>query len=341
MGNSGNRLTNAEKYQILIRYMRFRDRPLLPDGIDASVYLARPRLEEAISAPLRMGRNVLVLGDAGAGKSTLLRRVAALLDRSDRPAVVVNGAMARDAGELLELVGAALDERFPQEGDSGHLERRSSVVGLVEAVRHLARPAPVAILVDDPGEAAYEVFGRLRDELWAVGHVWLVAARPRDSAPLRTPPADAFWGRVVEIPPLSYAETEGLLRRGLTDEEYQRVDVERPLSGAHPRYVIRWAQDALEPEDAEAGPPLGWHLRQASGLGRSESMAVAELQGIGRPVSAHDPELLERLGWSRPYAQRVLANLEEHGLLRSIPERSDKPGRPRKLYELDPHPTAA
>lgn len=63
---------------------------------------------------------------------------------------------------------------------------------------------------------------------------------------------------------------------------------------------------------------------------------MIEIQGLGRPVSVHDADLLDRLGWSRPYAQRILSTLEANGILRSIPERRDAPGRPRKLYELNP-----
>ena len=68
--------------------------------------------------------------------------------------------------------------------------------------------------------------------------------------------------------------------------------------------------------------------------------AMVELLGLGRPVSAHDPELLERLGWTRPYAQRILAHLESAGLVRSMPERGgERAGRPRKLYEPNPNAT--
>jgi predicted transcriptional regulator len=48
--------------------------------------------------------------------------------------------------------------------------------------------------------------------------------------------------------------------------------------------------------------------------------------------------LLDRLGWSRAYAQRMLSHLEDARLLRSIPERRDRPARPRKLYEPNPNP---
>jgi len=322
--------------------MRFRDRPLLVDGLDADLYLDRPELEARIVAPLRDGRNVLVLGDAGSGKSTLLRKAVSVLEQERHPAVLVNAAPADDAASLLELVDEALEERLVDRPQTPSPETGSRTARLLRAARRLRREQSAAILVDgliDPN-LGYDLFGRLRDELWSSGHSWAVAVRARDSAVLRTPPADAFWTTVVEIPTLTPEETEGLLKLGLSPQEQNTVDANRPIAGVHPRYLIRWAQDLLDHgEHSElAASPWHLHLEKASDLGRSEAMAVAELQGLGRPVSAHDSELLERLGWSRPYAQRILSGLEERGLLRSIPERRDKAGRPRKLYELNPTP---
>jgi energy-coupling factor transporter ATP-binding protein EcfA2 len=321
--------------------MRFRDRPLLVDGLDTALYVARPDLERRLLAPLLQDRNVLLLGEAGSGKSTLLRKSIAVLESQDRPAVPVSAALARDAHELLSLVDVALRERLGDREQDRAAVPISSGRGLLADVRRLPRSVPAVILVDgllDP-EVGYDVFGRLRDELWALGHAWALAIRPRDSATLRTPPADAFWGAVVEIPPLNHEETERLLRLGLDDHEYHQVDRDRSIAGAHPRSVIRDAQALLDRDAGAAGPSMGPELsRRASLLGRSEGMAMAELQGIGRLVSAHDPELLERLGWSRAYAQRILSHLEAARLVRSIPERSDRPGRPRKLYEPNPDP---
>ena len=325
--------------------MLFRDRPLLPDGLDEDLYVERPRLEAGILAPLCAGRNVLVLGEPGAGKTTLLHRIAGALERADRPAVLVNGSLADDASEVLELVDTALEERLPRESPPVPVDEGPASSRLLRRARRLERKRLATIIVDDLADpdSCFDLFGRLRDELWRLGHSWAVAVRPRDSAALRTPPADAFWARVVEIPPLSQEETDRLLLGGLTGEEYMTLDADQPISGVHPRYVIHWAQDMLEPVEHQDGRRLEpqWHFERASELGRSEAMAVAELQALDRPVSAHDPELLERLGWSRPYAQRILSNLEEHELVRSIPERRDKPGRPRKLYELNPSPTRA
>lgn len=312
--------------------MRFRDRPLLVDGLDAALYLERPDLERRVVEPLQSGRNVLLLGEPGAGKSTLLRRVAGLLRRDGHEAVIVNAALARDASALLDLVDDALPGGVPG------APQRATSSGLLDAARRLRRPAPVAILLDGllDAEIGYDLFGRLRDELWELGHPWAVAVRPRDSGVLRSPPADAFWARVVEIAPLDREETDRLLRLGLDDAEYEIARRHRVLAHHHPRAVIRDAQQILTRGPGPAESTNEQLLARAAELGRSEAMAMAELQGLGRPVSAHDPELLDRLGWSRSYAQRVLSRLEAGDLLRTIPERDDRPGRPRKLYEPRP-----
>lgn len=321
--------------------MRFRDRPLLVDGLDAGLYLERPELEARLVDPLLADRNVLLLGEAGSGKSTLLRKAASLLESRGRPAILVNGAVAQDAAGLLELVDAALRQRVGDGQGGQGPEPGPASTGLLQATRRLRRASPVAILLDGliDAEIGYDVFGRLRDELWEAGHPWAVAVRPRDSGTLRTPPGDAFWAAVVEIPPLDRDQIERLLRLGLDKREYRLVDRDRDIAGAHPRSVIRSAQEILsrgtEPAITVSGQDL---LERASALGRSEAMAMAELQGLGRPVSTHDEDLLERLGWSRPYAQRILSHLESNGLLRTMPERSDRAGRPRKLYEPNPDP---
>jgi hypothetical protein len=278
---------------------------------------------------------VLLLGEAGSGKTTLLRHAAGELEIAGRQVVVVNAGLAADVDGLLALVDSELDT---EAGDGGSVRAADGTesASLLAAVRRLRRAEPATILVDGllDSEVAYDLFGRLRDELWELGHSWLVTTRPRDSAPLRTPPADAFWGAVVEIPLLSVSEIAELLRRGLDEDEYRLVDdaVEWVITGAHPRTVIRTAQFALSGGGAKAG--IDELTRRAAALGRSEELALAELIGMGHPVSAHDPELLQHLGWSRPYAQRMLSKLEDEGLLRSIPERdTDRLGRPRKLYE--------
>jgi type II secretory pathway predicted ATPase ExeA len=324
--------------------MLFRDRPLLVDGVDRDLYLPRPALERRVIEPVLAWKNVLLLGDAGSGKSTLLRKLAIELEARGRPTVTVRAAVAESLLDLLQLLDAELERRVARDSPRAERDGLPDTARLVDAARALARDAPAVILLDgldemaDPG-VGYDLFGRLRDELWGLGHAWIVTARTQVSGSLRTPPAAAFWSVVVEIPPLNDEERDELIDRGLTEPERELAADRLPLrwegSAVHPRLVIRTVEELLSAEasDATEREPWDWHLMRARELGRSEEIALMELIGLGRPASAHDRELLARLGWSRPYAQRVLSNLERSGVVRSIAERRDEPGRPRKLYE--------
>jgi len=59
------------------------------------------------------------------------------------------------------------------------------------------------------------------------------------------PPANAFWGAVVEIAPFDQDEATALLRRGLDQDEYTRVNRDRPLAGIFPRALIRAPRKAV------------------------------------------------------------------------------------------------
>ena len=254
--------------------------------------------------------------------------------------MIINAAVADDAAGLLDLVDAGLDEPLNSGRDIDEAAPESKGQGLLRAARRLRRDDPKVILVDGliDTDIGYDVFGRLRDELWALGHTWAVAVRPRDSAALRTPPADAFWSTVIEIPPLQPEETERLLRLGLTDDELSTGNrhgrsparIRAPRS-APPR--TSWIEAATLTRHPRLGGRSTSREHRCSG---ERGDGRPKLQGLGRPVSAHDPELLEPLGWSRPYAQRILSHLEEGGVLRSIPERSDRAGHTAQLYELNP-----
>jgi predicted transcriptional regulator len=318
--------------------MLFRDRPLNPDQLDASIYVEREELENELVAPLLQGRNVLLLGSAGSGKTTLMRRAARRVEVDGTRVVWVNAALARSAEELLAMVAVGFGQEEAEAASSGPT-RNSRLLALT---RGIAAHPPGVIVVDglDEAESAFDLFGRLRDELWAAGHAWLVSTRPEDAAPLRTPPAEAFWGAVVEIPPLSLFEIQEFIARGLEPNEHLDLANGLPLAGQTPRILIRALEAALASSD-ETDTPIQTLIDRASDLGRSEGMAMVELIGLGRPASVWDPELTERLGWSRAYAQRVFAHLELEGLVRSFPERrGEQGGRPRKVYEPNPRALA-
>jgi hypothetical protein len=75
-----------------------------------------------------------------------------------------------------------------------------------------------------------------------------------------------------------------------------------------------------------------WRLDEvAARLGRPATMLVAELLSLG-PVSASDPVLLAKLGWTRPRLLQVLQQLEEARVAQS--ERAKVDGKSRRLFWL-------
>lgn len=312
--------------------MNLRNRPLLPAGIDWDLYVPRPDLENALVDAVEDERNTLVLGPAGSGKTTLLRKLWSD-QRGERPTAWVDGGAAETALDLLALVARELPSDRVLRKQPAMDESVPNAVRLVDAIDALPKEAPALIIIDDlVGEqAAYDLFGRLRDRLWSLPHVWIAAARPGAAGALRTPPADAFWSQIVEVPEMSGDEIDDLLKRGLNKQE---VSVLRDTSiwpvRATPRSVVRWAQDML---DDPIGARASTETDRTAGLPRQAAMALAELDAMGRPASASDAELLKRLGWSRPYAARWLAYLEREGFARSFHAASSGQGRPPKLYE--------
>lgn len=103
---------------------------------------------------------------------------------------------------------------------------------------------------------------------------------------------------------------------------------------ATPRELLHITRAALESATyaGSATQAIAELDARASALGRPAAMAYAELRSLG-PVSASDPRLLDRLGWTRERAVQVLNRMEDEGVLESFTERSQR-GRPRKLYRI-------
>jgi hypothetical protein len=268
-----------------------------------------------------------------------LYKLAADLQQRGVPVVVVNAAPARDVAELLALIADALG--LPPLPPDPSLA--TPVVTLVRAARHLAQAPPATvILVDaDDVDPLYELFGRLREELWALPHQWIVEAETAQGAALSQPPASAFFSVQRRVDELDEGQIDELLRRGLDDGERRTVcsATIMPLRD-YPREVIRHARGALSgtlERELEAE-----RLRDelATSLGRRAHMALKEVEARREPVAADDGVLLARMGWTRGHAARTLAQMEDSGLLQSFDARvgGSAGGRPRRLYLPNPDP---
>jgi hypothetical protein len=276
----------------------------------------------------------------------VLRWLRARVREAGRSCAFVNASLAGDVASFADLVADAITEesgsvpaglRAPSDATAPRAVR------LLHDVRRLSTPEPVVVLVDGLTDAtlAHDWFGRLRDELWALGHTWVVTARPLEAAPFRSPPADAFWSLVLELPRLTPAERDAMLEQGLDPAERRLVDGAQLPADLTPRQLVALVRAILSQSGergATADLEIQWRKRRedAATLGRPEALALGQLEAIGHPVSAHDADLLGALDWSRAYAQRILGRLEDAGLVRVIPERNGGQGRPRKLYEPAP-----
>ncbi|HLI55962.1 MAG TPA: ATP-binding protein [Actinomycetota bacterium] len=310
--------------------MEISGRPLLDTKPDQALVAGRAADAAEIIAAAERRRNVLVLGERGSGKTTLLRQVAYELRQRhpEAPPAFVSGAQAGTARELVNLIGRRLG-LVPAAAGSAEEE-----VDLAEAVHRLQGAAVKkgrrTILIDEPPPAAAQtLFGRLRDEVWQLPFVWIVAAGQRDAGTYREPPIDAFFDRVTVLAPLD-REAQAALLTARAGEAGRRLA--RKIDEGNPRRLLAMARAALQDGSAPADLSAGQARRQAAAaeLGRPASMLLAELEALGA-ASASDPALLERLGWTRTRAVQVLGQLHAAGLV-SASEVKGAAGRPRKVY---------
>lgn len=318
-------------------------RPLRADPADTQFLIVRRETESVVTA-VRRGMNVLVLGERGMGKTTFVNDVATRLKADEGEVVVLNGALLSTSS--LEIVRAVIDSlrmpfnlrrvlsvagRQPVADMSPEARIAEARYGLRELTKMMNGRRAYVILDDASPERIYSLLGRLRDEVWNTGLVWIVAGDAQHEPAYMRSPADAFFERVVVLRPLDLAEQLELVRRRLEDDgpaELAGVTVE----SGNPRALLTVLRDAVD-DGIDIASSLEERSRRetrASALGAVEGMMLVEIEDGAQP-SASDPEWLKRFGVSRQRAQQALATLEREGLVEAA--RLPGPnGRPRKVY---------
>lgn len=307
------------------------------------------RILEAVTGG---GYNVLLVGDRGSGKTSLLAQTARRLRESHWDTAAVSGRLATDAREFLSLVRYSLDRaRGERVGQSGAADSRAelappregptqegeALLELVDGIRQAMNGRPdTAVLVDELPSAsvAHTVFGRLRDEMWALPLSWVVTAQDTERPLYLRPPTDAFFEVVVDLEPLGSSEAVELLRRRLDPGDSTPVDELGRAGAGNPRRTLALARQVLAEGVSldEAVRSENERGERFASLSSSAQRLVGELQANG-PASASDEGLLRRLGWTRGRTSQVLAELEREHMVESTVEPSGH-GRPRKVYEL-------
>ncbi|HEX3238959.1 MAG TPA: AAA family ATPase [Solirubrobacterales bacterium] len=320
-------------------------RPLIDTAADSRLYAPR-REHRVLKKSVEQRLNVLLTGTRGSGKTTLLRQLLLDLRNDGHAAVFVDGKLASDAYSFLQLVrfqlGEApnlpqiLRERYSQAfAPRPNLGDANALLDLIDSMR-VPEEAPerTALLIDGlpSPQIAHTLFGRLRDELWQLPFNWVIAVEDRERAALLEPPADAFFDRQIDLSPLGAGEQMAILERRVELTDRRALESLIEASDGNPRMLLALARDTLEGGEAIEDLLSARAMREmrASNLSRPASMLLAELESMGS-ASASDEELLKRMGWTRPRAAQVFAELEGADLVTSREEKGHG-GRPRKVY---------
>jgi hypothetical protein len=324
--------------------MLLNGRPLYDNQADESLFVHVPQWDSLIRA-IERRLNVLLLGGWGSGKTSLLHQVQLVLRRHEERVVFVEGTGATNVLELGSRIRNALVGQPSAVAEAGSviqaLGAGKAVPGgasrqLASQLEAIGEAPPSVILVDGPSspEAAYDLFGRMRDVLWQQPHCWVLALEARHRSAVLKPPADAFFDLVVPLEGWSTNALAELLSRRAEGELSGRL-ITAAAAGADgsPRQALRaLSYGVVNGEDpAVLLNERGRLLDQAAQLGRAPSMLLAELLDR-RQASPSDADLQESLGVTRARLTQMFHQLADHGLVVSETERGTGPGRPRTVY---------
>lgn len=312
---------------------------------DEDLYVQRSHDLAQIEAGLSYGFNVIVLGERGGGKTTLLNAFERHVMEEQLASfgiVLVTGGAVSSTAEALDGIARALD---PSGVDVAGAQAQvlSALDPLIAAYERLAHVVsrrehhPIVLLDHLPAPLCWELFGRLRDELWTLDLRWVLAGNLDEQARLLAPPADAFFEHTIYLTPFNEQEIVELLARRDDLDGQIAGDVRRSIAErceGNPSRALALARRAVLAEDPLAAVLRGTVVDQVEReLGRPAGRLADDLARNG-PAGPSDQDLLRRLGWSRPRAYQVFEQLERAGYVESSAERTGQPGRPRSTYRL-------
>lgn len=335
--------------------LQISQRPLQATAADAELFVDRERECGKLERAVRLQLNALVLGERGSGKTSLLHHLERKLRDDGADVRFVEASSADTVEDLVDLLHTAVRGR-PRDPMDKAVATLAGERGTPASLRRLGEASgkvPLVLLIDSlvKPQVVHGLFGQQRDELWQLPFRWVVAGNEADRNRYLEPPADSFFDVIVELNELSVDDAADLLLRRATASGAADPAAEvlrgvtallaQRVTPRTPRQLLSAARSTLlADEDPTTTVQNLYALQQyAAGLGRPAASLFTELMNMG-PVSASDERLLDRLGWTRARVVQVLKQLENEGLVVASTETKGQ-GRPRKLYEVNPHHNAA
>lgn len=331
--------------------LQLSQRPLSASSADAALFVGREREIDKILRAVRLNLNCLVLGDKGVGKTTILHQVERRLREDDVAVRFVGAGTVEDTQGLTNRLAEVIHRRPKSSSPMAGLAAATGTE-VDSDVRLLGDDVSgrLVVLVDgipQPG-IAYGLFGGHRDDLWGLPFTWVVTGDASERRRLLQPPADSFFDAVITIEDLSDDEAKHLLELRLGSRPSRGDPAARALKGSipslvaqamenNPRRLLAMARSVvLDDGDAAAVTDrLAGQQAVAAGISRPAAMLFSELIDHG-PVSASDEGLLDSLGWTRSRVVQVMQQLAARGLVVCSSESPEGPGRPRKMWRINP-----
>jgi hypothetical protein len=322
--------------------IELRTRPLRATHADAAYLVQRESDMATLVSALSYGFNAMIVGERGSGKTTLLNLLSARLEEQGWHVAQVAGGRFDSAADALLGVARSAAADPSNSSETVALVPREGADQLEATYRALADvagalPDQFVVILDGLAPAlVHEIFGRLRDEIWALRLQWVVTGNLEDKAILLAPPADAFFEQVLTLAPLTESEIEQLLAQRDPDDEldtHVRTLISERSVG-NPGRALVLARQALVSSDPVADINRGSVIEQIEReLGEPAARLADDLARNG-PSGPSDPQLLRRIGWSRPRAYQVFQALQRAGFTELSAERSGRAGRPIHTYRL-------
>ena len=331
--------------------LQISQRPLSGSAADAALFVDREHESRSVTRALKLGFNVLLLGDPRSGRTTFLHHLERVLkqrtitfvdlqryvSQADK-ILAIRAALGEDVRnrpryeriletELADMAGLRRIDEEP-------LIHESDISEMAAA----AKDSRIVLLDNVDADFAHLVFGRFRDVLWQFPHRWIVAGDVGRRMQYLRPPADAFFDAIIELKELSREEAEEVLLKRVSNAEPSKESVALrnvipaivdSVPELTPGQLLAAARITLLNDEAPRSSlrKIASLQQHAAALGRNAAMLFSEVEALG-PVHAGDQRLLRRLGYTRSRVVQLMKQLEEAGLVTARTE-----GR-RRMYQV-------